>query len=135
MTTMREGLNTIVLKYLSYRRCDDEYYISKEKLAALRGELLAYDVRAEAMPLPVVDELKPRIRDIIYAINVEGKTSAARADAIIELFKPYLHPTLSPEAVIKELGNAAYEEQGAGKTVILLQQAISIIRRLAKMGE
>lgn len=32
-----------VLKHLKYRQCNDEYYLSCEALAALKGELLALD--------------------------------------------------------------------------------------------
>lgn len=34
-----------LLKHLKYRRCDDEYYLSREGLAALKGELLAIEIK------------------------------------------------------------------------------------------
>lgn len=42
-----ESLIGILQKHLNYRRCDDEWYLSRDQLAVLKGELLAYEAKNE----------------------------------------------------------------------------------------
>lgn len=47
--TRADSLLEILQKHLKHRRCDDEWYLSREGLSVLKGELLAYELaRAES---------------------------------------------------------------------------------------
>lgn len=63
------------------------------ELAKHTSALPNHTTYANPSEISVVDHLKPQIRDIIYAIGMEGATSVKRAEAIIDLFRPYLRTT------------------------------------------
>lgn len=78
-----------VLKHLKYRRCDDEYYLSRNGLAALKGELLAIEIKQVAYATK---------QEIIADTRLTDKPQVNEVEKL-QRFKDYVHKRLDDAGI------------------------------------